>query len=117
MIAFLLAFALIVGSLVLQERGKTDAGGFEIGGVVAIPYFLAVITLPVMEHSQWSDWAVYITVAGYYTLTFLLFWRVLLIPAPRSIFHTVSVFAVWSALILISDMPLGGARLLTAPVH
>ena len=114
MFAFLLAFALIVGSILLQERGKTvsggfELGGFEVGGVVAIPYVLSVVALLVIEHNQWGDWAVYGTVVGYYVLTFLLLWRVLLIPAPRSIFHTVSVFAVWSALVLISDMPLGAA--------
>lgn len=109
MIAFLLAFALIVGSIFLQERGKTESSGFEIGGVVAIPYFLSLIALLLVEHNQWGDWAVYATVAAYYLLTFLLLWRVLLIPASRSILHTVSVFGVWSALVLISGMPLGAA--------
>lgn len=109
MIAFLLAFALIVATILIQERGKTDSGGFEIGGVVAIPYFVAVIALRVIEHNQWGDWAVYGTVGVFYLLTFLLLWRVLLIPATRSIIHTASVFGIWSALVLISDLPLGAA--------
>lgn len=107
MLAFLIAFFLIVASVSLLERGRTDSDVFEVGGVVAIPYLLVVVALRVVEHVKADAWAVQLTVAAYYLLTFLLLWRVLLIPAQRSLSHTLSVFAIWSALVLMSDLPLG----------